>query len=54
MDDIRAVIDAAGFERPVVSGFEDATAQCFLFAATYPERVRALVACNAVSEGSGP
>jgi class 3 adenylate cyclase len=51
MDDIRAVMDAAGFERPILVGFEDGTSQCFLFAATYPERTRALVAINAVSRG---
>jgi class 3 adenylate cyclase len=51
MDDIRAVIDAVGFERPVLYGWEDATAQCFLFAATYPERVRAIIAGNAMSRG---
>jgi class 3 adenylate cyclase len=51
MDDIRAVIDAAGLERPVLCGFEDGTSQCFLFAATYPQRTRALVAINAVSRG---
>jgi class 3 adenylate cyclase/pimeloyl-ACP methyl ester carboxylesterase len=51
MDDIRAVIDAVGFERPVLYGFEDATAQCFLFAASYPERVRAIIAGNPTSRG---
>ena len=30
---------------------EDGTSQCFLFAATYPQRTRALVAINAVSRG---
>jgi class 3 adenylate cyclase/pimeloyl-ACP methyl ester carboxylesterase len=51
MDDIRAVMDAAGFERPILAGFEDASSLCFLFAATHPERTRALVAVNAVSRG---
>jgi len=46
MDDIRAVMDAAGAERPVLVSIEDAGAQCLLFAATYPERARALVTAN--------
>jgi class 3 adenylate cyclase len=51
MDDIRAVMDAVGSERAILYAFEDATAQCFLFAATYPERTQGLVALNAVSRG---
>ncbi len=43
MDDIRAVMDAAGTERAVLFGFEDGGALCTLFAASYPERVLALV-----------
>jgi class 3 adenylate cyclase/pimeloyl-ACP methyl ester carboxylesterase len=43
MDDIRAVMDAAGSERAAVFGAGDATPLCALFAATYPERTRALV-----------
>ncbi|HXY72714.1 MAG TPA: alpha/beta hydrolase, partial [Actinomycetota bacterium] len=46
MEDIRTVMDAAGAERPVLVSIEDAGAQCFLFAATYPERARALVTAN--------
>jgi len=44
MDDIRAVMDAAGSERAALFGFEEAFALCAIFAATYPERVSALVA----------
>ena len=51
MDDIRAVMDAVGFERPVLYGWEDGTALCFMFAATHPDRVRAVIAGNAVSRG---
>jgi pimeloyl-ACP methyl ester carboxylesterase len=43
MDDIRAVMDAAGSERAVLFGFDDGGALCTLFAASYPERVSALV-----------
>jgi class 3 adenylate cyclase/pimeloyl-ACP methyl ester carboxylesterase len=51
MDDIRAVMDASGVERAVLVGVEDGAAQCFLFAATYPERTAALVTVSAVSRG---
>jgi len=46
MDDIRAVMDAAGSERAVVFGLGDAGPLCVLFAATYPERTSALVLMN--------
>jgi class 3 adenylate cyclase len=51
MEDIRAVMDAAGLEHPVLVALEDGTSLCFLFAATYPQRTRALVAVDAVSRG---
>jgi pimeloyl-ACP methyl ester carboxylesterase len=43
MDDIRAVMDAAGSESAVVSGVSEGGPMALLFAATYPERVRALI-----------
>ncbi|HEU0304538.1 MAG TPA: adenylate/guanylate cyclase domain-containing protein [Gaiellaceae bacterium] len=43
MDDIRAVMDAAGSERAVLWGPGDAGPLCMLFAATYPERTLGLV-----------
>src|SRR5216683_6030516 len=43
MDDLRAVLEAAGSERAAVMGFSEGGALSMLFAATYPERVRALV-----------
>jgi class 3 adenylate cyclase len=46
MDDIRAVMDAAGSERAVVVGLGDAGPLCVLFAATYRERTSALVLMN--------
>ena len=44
MDDIRAVLDATGAERPVLFGEgPDGGGSCAMFAATFPERVLALV-----------
>ena len=43
MDDVRAVMDAAGSETAAVYGGARGAAPVMLFAATYPERVRALV-----------
>jgi class 3 adenylate cyclase/alpha-beta hydrolase superfamily lysophospholipase len=43
MDDVRAVMDAAGSRRATVAGFSEGAAMSALFAATYPERVCGLV-----------
>ena len=43
MDDIRAVMDAVGSESAAVCGNSEGGPMALLFAATYPERVRALV-----------
>jgi class 3 adenylate cyclase len=43
MDDVRAVMDAAGSERAVLLGMSEGAPMSVLFAATYPERTRALV-----------
>jgi pimeloyl-ACP methyl ester carboxylesterase len=43
MDDVRAVMDAAGSERAVMMGVSEGAPMCVLFAATYPERTDALV-----------
>jgi pimeloyl-ACP methyl ester carboxylesterase len=43
MDDVRAVMDAAGFERAVLLGYSEGGPMSLLFAATYPERTTALV-----------
>jgi class 3 adenylate cyclase len=43
MDDLRAVMDAAGSERAVVFGVSEGTVLSALFAATHPERVSSLV-----------
>jgi pimeloyl-ACP methyl ester carboxylesterase/DNA-binding winged helix-turn-helix (wHTH) protein len=43
MDDVRAVLDAARSERAVLFGYSEGGPMSILFAATYPERVAALV-----------
>ncbi len=43
MDDIRAVMDAAGSERAALVGTSEGGTMCALFAATFPERCWALV-----------
>ena len=43
MDDVRAVMDAAGSERAALFGVSEGGAMSILFAATYPQRTRALV-----------
>jgi class 3 adenylate cyclase len=46
MDDIRAVLDAVGAERAILLGSGAGGQPCAMFAATYPERTRALVLVN--------
>lgn len=43
LDDIRAVMDAAGSERAVLFGSDEGGARCVLFAASHPARTTALV-----------
>jgi len=44
MDDVRAVLDAVGAERPVLLGEgPDGGGSCAMFAASFPERARALI-----------
>ena len=52
VDDILAVIDAAGSQRPVLFGYSDTGAQCALLAATYPERVRGLILYAVTARGT--
>src|SRR5439155_23815355 len=47
MDDIRAVMDAAGSQRAVLLCVSEGGPLSLLFAATYPERTQALVLCGA-------
>jgi class 3 adenylate cyclase len=46
MEDLRAVLDAAGASAPVVLAANEGCGMATLFAATYPERLRALVLFN--------
>jgi pimeloyl-ACP methyl ester carboxylesterase len=43
MDDVRAVMDAAGSERAALMGVSEGGPMCLLFGATYPERTEALI-----------
>jgi pimeloyl-ACP methyl ester carboxylesterase len=47
MDDVRAVMDAAGSRRAAFYGLSEGAAMAILFAATYPERVAALAVRSA-------
>ena len=49
MDDVRTVMDAVGSERAVVMGANEGSMMAALFAATYPDRVSALVLANATA-----
>jgi class 3 adenylate cyclase len=51
MDDLRAVIKAAGFDRPAISAGGDAARIAMLYAATYPDEVRALSLNGASASG---
>jgi pimeloyl-ACP methyl ester carboxylesterase len=54
MDDVRAVMDAAGSEDAALLGYSEGGPMCVLFAATYPERVRALVLYGSYAKRSNP
>ena len=47
MDDVRAVMDAAGSDSAALMGISEGGPMSILFAATYPERTRAFVLCGA-------
>src|SRR5262245_24202164 len=47
MDDLRAVMDAAGSSRAALLGMSEGAAMAAMFAATYPERVTSLVLMGA-------
>jgi pimeloyl-ACP methyl ester carboxylesterase len=49
MEDLKAVMDAAGSERPVIVGLSEGGSTALLFAATYPERVSSLVLYGATA-----
>ena len=52
MDDVRAVMDAAGSERAALLGLSEGGPVCCLFAATHPERTTALITYGALAKGS--
>ncbi len=51
MEDLHAVLDAAGSANPVIFGAHEGGGMAVLFAATYPERTRALVLFHAQAKG---
>ena len=51
MDDVRAVMDAAGSPRAVLVATFEAASMAMLFAATYPERVAGLVLFHPLAKG---
>jgi class 3 adenylate cyclase len=52
MDDVRAVMDAAGCERAALVGISEGVPMSILFAATYPARVRALVCVGGMARST--
>ena len=52
MDDLRAVMDAAGMEQAALLGVSEGGSMAALFAATYPSRCRALVLIGAYARFS--
>jgi class 3 adenylate cyclase len=52
MDDFRAVLDAAGSEKAALLGTCEGGALSVLFAATYPERSRALILANSFARAT--
>jgi len=52
MDDVRAVMDAAGSERAALVGISEGVPMSILFAATYPDRVQALVCCGGMARST--
>src|SRR5436305_11257699 len=52
MDDVRAVMDAAGSARAALVGASEGVPMSILFAATYPPRVQALVCCGGMARST--
>jgi pimeloyl-ACP methyl ester carboxylesterase len=52
MDDIRAVMEAAGSERAALVGLSEGAPMSVLFAATYPERAAALVLYGGIARAA--
>jgi class 3 adenylate cyclase len=53
MDDVRAVMDAAGSERAALFGISEAGPMCVLFAATYPERTTSITIYGSYAHAGG-
>ena len=53
MEDLHAVLDAAGSSSPVILGAHEGSGMAVMFAASYPERTRALVLFHAIAKGQG-
>jgi pimeloyl-ACP methyl ester carboxylesterase len=51
MDDVRAVMDAVGFDRAAIFAPSDAGSMAILFAATHPERTTALILYGTFAAG---
>ncbi len=54
MEDVHAVMDAAGSERAPLFGYSEGGPMCVLFAATYPERTSALVLYGSYAKRRDP
>lgn len=52
MDDVRAVMDAAGSEKAALLGMSEGATMCMLFAATYPARSSALLLWGAMARST--
>jgi class 3 adenylate cyclase len=52
MEDLRAVMDAAGSERASLLGMSEGGTMCMLFAATYPERTASLLLWGAMARST--
>jgi pimeloyl-ACP methyl ester carboxylesterase len=52
MDDLRAVMDAAGMEQAALLGLSEGGSLAALFAATFPHRCTALILCGAFARFS--
>ena len=52
MDDVRAVMDAAGSERAALLGISEGTPMSILFAASYPDRAQALICCGGMARST--
>ena len=49
MDDINAVMDALHWDNASLFGYAEGGSLCTLYAASFPERVRSLILCNAAA-----